>query len=155
MFLLVGLSTRHVLPTANQLQVGESCERGFLRQTDGTVPAVSPKNTSAHPFTILRRWHCTFLTHLTVHEETCLVQCVYTFLCPIRLVEHVESTNFTSCANLVQHNILLRGSTSFLFAKSRYEVSFISQCQDISFGLLRKYLAEHCQSVNEMLINLR
>jgi len=52
--------------------------------------------------------------------------------------------------HFVQHNILLRGSTSFLFAKSRYEVSFISQCQDISFDLLRKYLAEHYQSVNEM-----
>jgi len=50
MFLLVGFSPRHVLPTANQLQVGE---RGFLWQIGGTVPAVSPKDTSAHPFTVL------------------------------------------------------------------------------------------------------
>lgn len=66
MFLLVGFSSRHVLPTANQLQIGEPRERGFPRQIGGTVPAVSPKDTSAHPFAALRRRHGTFLTHLSL-----------------------------------------------------------------------------------------
>lgn len=133
-FLLVGFSARHVLQTANQLEIGEPCERGFPRQIGGTVPAVSPKDTSAHPFTALRRRHCTFLTHLTVHDEAGLA---FTSLCPVGPVEHVEGTNFTSCASLVRHGTLFRGAAPLSFTKFRNVVPwFVSRCRATSFGIV-------------------
>jgi len=75
--LVVGFSPRHVLPTANE--VGEPCEGRFCRQIGGTVPAVSPKATSAQPFSVLRQRGCAILlTHLTVHVEASLVHRFYT-----------------------------------------------------------------------------
>jgi len=67
--LVVGFSPRHVLQTANQ--IGESREGRFCRQIGGTVPAVSPEATSAHPFSVLRqrRGCAILLTHFTVHGE--------------------------------------------------------------------------------------
>lgn len=90
MFLLVDFSSRHIFPTANW--VGESCERGFPWQISGTVPAVSPKGTSAHPFSILQRRHYTFFTHFTVHDEAYFIYRVHIFICLTGLVEHAEST---------------------------------------------------------------
>lgn len=132
MFLLVGLGPRHVLQTADQLQVGEPRQRGLARQIGGTVPAVSPEDTSAHPFTALRRRHCTFLTHFTVHDEARFVHRVSLSVGPM---EHVASTNFTSCANLVHVTIFycavpLRSRNS--------DIPFVSRCQDIFLDLLMK-----------------
>lgn len=74
MFLLVRFSPRHVFPTA--YRIGEPCEGQFPRQIGGTVPAVSPKGTSAHSISVLR--HYTFLTHFTVHDARPVSFTVYT-----------------------------------------------------------------------------
>lgn len=91
MILLVDFSPRHVFPTANW--VSESCERGFSGQVGGTVPAVSPKGASAHPFSILQR-HYIFLTHFTVHDEAYFIHRVYTLICLIGLVNTWRTQQF-------------------------------------------------------------
>lgn len=98
MFLL-GFRPRHALPTANE--AAESREGRFRRQIDGTMPAVSPKATSAHPFSILRR--CTILfTHFTVHGEAFLLR---TVLRCVRL-------SYRPCATRGKHKFCILRSLS-------------------------------------------
>lgn len=95
MFLLVDFSPRHVFPTANW--VSESCERGFSRQVGGTVPAVSPKSTSAHSFSILQWRHYTFLTHFTVHDEAYFIHRSFHVYLSRPRATRGKHENFTSC----------------------------------------------------------
>jgi len=115
MFLLVDFSSRHVFPTANW--VGESCERRFPWQISGTVPAVSPKGTSAHPFSILQRRHYTFLTHFTVHDEAYFIYRVHTFICGIGFVEHAENTEILHVAYVSNTILIFLPWLHFVFDK--------------------------------------
>lgn len=122
MILLVDFSPRHVFPTANW--VSESCERRFGRQVGGTVPAVSPKGTSAHPFSILQR-HYTFLTHFTIHDEAYFIH-----LCShIDLSHRPRGTrgvhkNFTFCICILYNTILILLPRGFTLSSTRFRLFY-------------------------------
>lgn len=136
MFLLVGFRPRHVLPTANRLQIGEP--GGFCRQIGGTVPAVSPEDTSAHPLTALRRWHCTFLTHVTVHvtRPVSRAPCLRVSLShrPRGRDFARRSANVTSCASPRTARYFIPRHHYPTSEESRNEVPFVSRRRGTSVG---------------------